>query len=120
MKITKTNYGLLVTIPETDNNSEFIFELRQVRTINNDDPNEQPLINRLERKEKALTQQFFKLVEEMEALFALLITREDWQAWEEKHGDFNRLFHDKLDELAERINGVSFAYAEKSAHGYCL
>lgn len=126
MKVTKTNYGLLVTIPEQhdDNgnllNSEFAYQLRQVRTINDNDPDEQPLINALEKGEKRDTAKLLKLAEEMERLFKQLRTREDWQAWEEAHGDFNRLYHDRLDKLAEKINGYSFTYAEHSKHGYCI
>ena len=126
MKVTKTNYGLLVTIPEQhDNNgdllnSEFTYQLRQVRTINDNDPDEQPLINAREKGEKRDTAKFLKLAEEMEQLFKKLRTREDWQAWEESHGDFNRRYHDRLDELAEKINGYSFIYAEHSKHGYCI
>lgn len=126
MEVTKTNYGLLVTIPEQhDNNgellnSEFAYQLRQVRTINDNDPEEQPLINALEKREKRDTAKFLKLAEEMERLFNQLRTREDWQTWEDAHGDFNRLYHDRLDELAEKINGYSFTYAERSKHGYCI
>lgn len=126
MEVTKTNYGLLVTIPEQhDNNgellnSEFAYQLRQVRTINDNDPEEQPLINALEKREKRDTAKFLKLAAEMEQLFKQLRTREDWQTWEDAHGDFNRLYHDRLNELAEKINGYSFTYAEHSKHGYCI
>lgn len=87
MDVTKTNYGLLVTIPEQHDtngdllNSEFSYQLRQVRTINDNDPDEQPLINALEKREKRDTAKFLKLAEEMERLFKQLRTREDWQAW---------------------------------------
>ena len=126
MKVTKTNYGLLVTIPEQHDtngdllNSEFAYQIRQVRTINDNDPDEQSLINALEKGEKRDTTKFLKLAEEMERLFKQLKTREDWQAWEDAHGDFNCLYHDRLDELAEKINGYSFTYAEHSKHGYCI
>ena len=116
----------MVTIPEQHDtngdllNSEFAYQLRQVRTINDNDPDEQPLINALEKGEKRDTAKFLKLAEEMERLFKQLRTREDWQAWEDANGDFNRLYHDRLDELAEKINGYSFTYAEHSKHGYCI
>lgn len=126
MEVTKTNYGLLVTIPEQHDtngdllNSEFAYRLRQVRTLNGNDPDEQPLIDALEKGEKRDTAKFLKLAREMERLFQELGTREDWQTWEDAHGDFNRLYHDRLDELAEKINGYSFTYAEHSKHGYCI
>lgn len=126
MNVTKTNYGLLVTIPEQHDangdllNSEFTYQLRQVRMINDNDPDEQPLINALEKGEKRYTAKSLKLAGEMERLFKQLQTREDWQAWKDAHGDFNRLYHDRLDELAEKINGYSFTYAEHSKHGYCI
>ena len=126
MEVTKTSYGLLVTIPEQHDtngdllNSEFTYQLRQVRTLNDNDPDEQPLINALEKGEKRDTTTFLKLAEEMERLFQGLRTREEWQTWEDAHGDFNRLYHDRLDELAEKINDYSFTYAEHSKHGYCI
>lgn len=126
MNVTRTNYGLLVTIPERHDangvllNSEFAYQLRQVRTINDNNPDEQPLIKALEKGEKHDTAKFLKLAEEMEQLFKQLRSRKDWQTWEDAHGDFTRLYHDRLDELAEKINGYSFAYAEHSKHGYCI
>lgn len=126
MEVTKTSYGLLVTIPEQHDtngdllNSEFAYQLRQVRTLNDNNPDEQPLINALEKGEKRDTAKFLKLAEDMERLFQELRTREDWQAWEDAHGGFNRLYHGRLDELAEKINGYSFTYAEHSKHGYCI
>lgn len=116
----------MVTIPEQHDsngnllNSEFSYPLRQVRTINDNDPDEQPLINALEKREKRDTAKFLKLAKEMEQLFKQLRTPADWQAWEDAHGDFNRLYHDRLDELSEKINGYSFTYAEHSKHGYCI
>lgn len=126
MIVKKTNYGLEVTIPEQRDeygqllNSQFTYWLRQVRTINDNDPEEQPLIDRLEKDEKKLTDEFLKLAEEMEKLFTQLRTREDWEEWEKEYGDFNRLYHDRLDNLAYQINGISFRYADESTHGYCL
>lgn len=126
MIVKKTGYGLEVTIPEQRDeygqllNSQFTYCLRQVRTINQNDPNEQPLIDRLEKDEKELTDEFLKLAEKMEKLFTQLRTREDWEEWEKEHGDFNILYHDRLDNLAYRINNFSFLYADQSIHGYCI
>ena len=128
MKVTKTNYGLLVTIPEQhDNNgdllnSEFTYQLRQVRTINDNDPKEQPLINRLERKEKPLTRRFILLAWSMWNLFRKLENNPCalWE-WEERNRmEFNRYFHDQLDELQEAITDISFEYGKFSKHGYCI
>lgn len=126
MIVKKTNYGLEVTIPEQCDeygqllNSCFTYWLRQVRTINHNDPDEQPLLDRLEKDEKELTDEFLTLAEEMEKLFIQLRTREDWGEWEKEHGDFNYLYHDRMDNLAYRINGISFRYADESTHGYCI
>lgn len=128
MIVTKTNYGLLVTIPEQHDsngdllNSEFAYQLRQVRTINDNDPDEQPLINRLERKEQPLTRKFILLAWSMWNLFCKL--NDNPRALMEWEGhnrmDFNRYYHDQLDELQEAITDICFKYAEHSKHGFCI
>lgn len=64
MKITPTNYGLFVAIDGTD----YTYQLRQVRTINNNNPEEQPLINRLEKQEKPLLKQFLTLAHQINSI----------------------------------------------------
>ena len=44
MIIENRPFGLKVIIPETEYNSEFVYSLRQVRTINNNCKKEQDLI----------------------------------------------------------------------------
>lgn len=121
MRVTETNWGKIVTIPETENNSEFVYQLRNVRTINDNEPEEQPLINRLERAEKRAEARFLARAKEMEQAFAELHTGEDFDRWEHEHGTtFNEYFHDELDRLCELVNSYSFRYAEESKHGWCL
>ena len=116
----ETTYGLKVTIPETEHNSEFVYHLRQVRTINNNCKEEQELIAELEKKEKPLTDEFLKLVAEMEGWFSKLRTADDWREYEERYGDFNKNYHDKIAKLEEEINNCSFEYADRSKHGWYL
>lgn len=128
MNVTKTNYGLLVTIPEQHDsngdllNSEFAYQLRQVRTINDNDPDEQPLINRLELKEQPLTRKFILLAWSMWNLFRKLQGNpRALYEWEDHNRmDFNRYYHDQLDELQEAITEICFEYGEHSKHGYCI
>lgn len=120
MIIEKRPFGLMVTIPETDNNSEFTYCLTQVRTINNDCKYEQKLIAELEKKEKPLTDEFLRLAEEMERWFMKMNTPQDWKEYERKFGDFNRNYHDKLRELDNAIHECSLEYADRSKHGWCL
>ena len=64
--------------------------------------------------------EFLKLVEAMEGWFTKLRTADDWHEYNQKYGDFNRNYHDKIRELAEKINNCSFEYADRSKHGWCL
>lgn len=41
-------------------------------------------------------------------------------AGKKNHAVIMHLTDDRLDELAEKINGYSFTYAEHSKHGYCI
>lgn len=120
MIVIKHNWGMKVIIPETDYNSELEYRLRQVRVLNDDCKEEQELIAEIEKKEKPLTDEFLKLVEEMESWFSKLRTADDWREYNERYGDFNSNYHDKIRELEEEINNCSFEYAERSKHGYCL
>lgn len=120
MIVIKHNWGMKVIIPETEYNSEFEYYVRQVRTINKDCKEEQELIAELEKREKPLTRKFLKLVAEMESWFSRLRTTDDWSKYDERYGDFNRNYHDKIEKLEDEINRCSFEYAERSKHGYCL
>lgn len=121
MEVIDTDWGKIVIIPNTEYNLEFRYELRNVRRINHDDPDEQPLIAELEKREKILEKAFMKRTEEMERAFATLHNGDDVERWEEEHLiNFNVYFHDRLDLLCEKINGCSFEYAERSTHGWCL
>lgn len=120
MIVIKHQWGMKVIIPETDYNSELEYRLRQVRVLNNDCKEEQELIAELEKREKPLTDEFLKLVAEMEGWFSKLRTVDDWSEYEERYGNFNRNYHDKIDKLEEEINNCSFEYAERSKHGWCL
>ena len=120
MIIEKKPFGLVITIPETEHNSEFVYSLRQVRAINNDCKKEQKLIAEIEKREKPLTDEFLKLVAEMESWFFKLHTADDWRKYNERYGDFNTNYHDRLRELEEKINNCSFEYAVRRKHGWCL
>lgn len=122
MKIASTNYGLFVSIDGTD----YTYQLRQVRTINNNNPEEQPLINRLEKQEKAFLTQFLKLAQKCEDVVKKLsedTTRPTWQKWQEwqaLNGDFDDLFIYPLENIAQKINNISFVFANLSKSGYCI
>lgn len=120
MIIEKRPFGLKVTIPETEYNSEFEYSLRQVRTINKDCKEEQELIAEIKKKEKPLTDEFLKLVADMEGWFSKLRTADDWSKYDERYGDFNSNYHDKIAKLENEINDCSFEYANRSKHGWCL
>ena len=79
MLIERTNYGLKVTIPKTAQNSEFVYTVRQVRVLNNDEPGEQKLIAELERGEKRATRRLLLLLWSMENFFKTL--PDDWSGY---------------------------------------
>ena len=130
MNVEKTNFGLQITIPETENNSEFVYRLRQVRALNNNDKREQKLLAEIEKREEPLTRRFLILAASMEAFFKTL--PEDMAAWWKSHDEspfdiwerknnlnFNDFYHDGLKALGEQIDACSLEYCEKSRHGWC-
>ena len=126
MKIEMTPWGRIITVPETSGNSEFSYRLREVRKINNNEPHEQELINRLEIPEQKAIRKLTILLFSMENFFKQ--TAEDrkrkcdvFQAWEERNRmDWNEWYHIQADLLEDEINGYSFEYACNSKHGWCL
>jgi hypothetical protein len=125
MEIKKTNWGEIVTIPETEINSEFTYHLRSVRRINNNNPYEQELINELEPKEKKARRKFLILAKSMEYFFKTIPEIRGciciFDEWERKNKmNWNDWFHGQLHELEEEVNSYSFEYASRSEHGWCL
>ena len=126
MKIEITSWGRIITIPETSVNSEFSFRLREVRKINNNEPREQELINRLEVSEKKAIRKLTILLFSMENFFKQIADDRKggctvFQTWEERNRmDWNEWYHRQAEALEEEINGYSFEYADKSKHGWCL
>ena len=116
--------------PATDAQINYLCVLAQkvelVRKINNNDPREQELINRLEIPEQKAIRKLTILLFSMENFFKR--TAEDrkrkcdvFQIWEERNRmDWNEWYHTQADLLEEEINGYSFEYADKSKHGWCL
>ena len=117
MIIENRPFGLKVIIPKTEYNSEFVYSLRQVRTINNNCKKEQDLIAEIEKREKPLPDEFLKLVEAMEWWVTKLHTADDSHEYSQKYGDVKRNYHYKIKELEEEINNCSFEYADRSKHG---
>lgn len=121
MKIEKTAYGKRITIPATSNNSEFVYDLRNVRTINRNNPHEQPLLNELERGERIAERRLVILLYSMENFFRTANNAKSYNQWEQHNRmDWNEYYHDQIRTLAEEVNNYSFEYAERSRHGWCL
>ena len=102
MLVESTNYGLKITIPETGHNSEFVYQVRQVRTLNNNDPREQKLFAELEKGEKTATRRLLLLLWSMENFFNTLPN--DWAGW----WGVNELFYHiiKPEDIVEQYNLV--------------
>ena len=115
MIIQKTNFGIRVIIPETDSNSEFVYNLRQVKTLNESISKKHPIIDELAEREAIITRKFLLRVFSMENVFKEWATKRNYLEWD-KHNrmDFNHYYHDELREMEEAINGISFIY-----HDYC-
>lgn len=125
MVIEKTNWGEIITIPETECNSEFKYYIRSVRRINDDCKYEQALINELEQQEKRARRKFLILAYSMELFFKRIADKphpsQEFDEWERKNKmDWNEWFHYRLSELEDEINDYSFQYANRSKHGWCL
>ena len=128
MRIEKTSWGRILTIPASSVNSEFVYHLREVRKINKNDPDEQELINRLEVPEQKAIRRLTILLFSMENFFKALkksgehgVTSTIFQTWEiHNKMDWDEWFHDQARLLEEEINNYSFEYADKSKHGWCL
>lgn len=121
MEIINTHYGKVVIIPETENNCEFRYELRNVRKINDNCKDEQDLINELESKEQKAERKFLLLSWSMENAFKRLGRWYDYHTWEEHNkAEFNEYYHDQLQLLEDEVNSYSFEYAARSTHGYCV
>lgn len=130
MKVEKTPYGLKVTIWTWPDLEPLSYNLRQVRTLNQDERHEQKLLAELEKKEAPLTRRFLILAASMENFFKCIsIYTPAW--WEENpetpfeawgrlnRMDWNDYYTDGLNDLAEAINAVSLEYCDRSRHGWC-
>lgn len=130
MKVEKMYYGLCVTIPATAHNSEFVYELRQVRRLNGNNRYEQPLLAEIEKREAPLTRRFLILAASMEAFFKTL--PDDMAAWWETHTEspfdiwerknkmnFNDYYHYGMADLQDEIDACSLEYCDRSRHGWC-
>lgn len=131
MNIEKTNYGIKITIPETEHSSGFEYGLRNVRVLNNNDPREQPLLDELEKREKPLVRQFILRAWSMWNFFKHLpkdegegegnTIRRAFIRWEDHNRmDFTTYYHWGMDELQDAIDNISEEYCQRSEHGWCF
>lgn len=128
MIVEKTWWGRKLIIPETSVNCEYTYRLREVRKINNDNPCEQELINRLENHEQKAIRKLTLLLFSMENFFKALENRDECVSISKIYRDWNA--HNRMDwcdwfacqanKLEEEINSYSIRYANESKHGWCL
>lgn len=119
MIINRTNYGIEVIIPESSANSEFIYRLRQVKTLNSSFNRHHPMIEELAKEEEILTRKFLLRVHSMENVFNEWAVKRNYQEWETHNRmDFNVYYHDELRDLEEKIQGISYRYADYCSEGY--
>lgn len=78
MIIQKTNFGIRVIIPETDSNSEFVYNLRQVKTLNESISKKHPIIDELAEREAIITRKFLLRVFSMENVFKEWATKRNY------------------------------------------
>lgn len=122
MKTEHTNYGLKVTLPATEHTSEFVYQIRLVRTLNKDIPEEEKLIARLEKREKPILRKLMRRIRSMWIFFSSIKNPGpggDFDKWESSHGiEWNKYFHDAIDDMIEKLNGICKEFCEKSQHGW--
>lgn len=118
MIINKTHYGIEVIIPETDWNSEFVYTIRQVRTLNKGF-RLHPSINELECEEKKLTRKLLLRIYSMENAFNEFMKNRKYVEWDNHNKmDFNEFYHDGINELIEMIDSISYKYYNNCTEGY--
>lgn len=119
MIINETKYGIEVIIPESSANSEFRYRLRQVKALNSCFSKHHPMIDKLAKEEAILTRKFLLRVHSMENVFNEWAVKRNYQEWE-KHNrmNFNEYYHDELRYLEDKIQSISYRYADYCVEGY--
>ncbi len=125
MKIEDTHYGKKITIPDYGFNSEFVYEIRNVKVLNSCFDEQHPLIDVLARKEDKIYKKLISRLREMDQVFAILANDKEYiKKFEtEKKVDFNEYFHDTIDEYIKQIDNISFRYsglAVANGYPYCI
>lgn len=118
MNIEKTNFGLRVVIPENKFNSEFTYNLRQVKTLNAGFT-WHPSIHSLSAKEQIITRKFLLLAYSLENFFRSIKSYHDFNIWEQHNkANFNEFYHDTLRDLEEEITGISLQYCNNCTQNW--
>ncbi len=125
MKIEDTHYGKKITIPDYGFNSEFVYEIRNVKVLNSCFDEQHPLIEVLAQKENKIYKKLISRLQEMDQVFAILANdKECIKKFEnEKNVDFNEYFHDTIDEYIKQIDNISLRYsglAVANGYPYCI
>lgn len=125
MKVEDTHYGKKITIPDYGCNSEFVYQVRNVRVLNKDFDRQFPMINSLANQESKIYKKLVLRLLEMERIFKKLpFDNEAIDKYEKEHNiDFNEYFHDTVDSYISQIDDISFRYAElasKYGYSYCV
>ena len=125
MKIEDTHYGKKITIPDYGFNSEFVYEIRNIKVLNSCFDEQHPLIDVLARKENKIYKKLISRLQEMDQVFAILANDKEYikKFENEKKVDFNEYFHDTIDEYIKQIDSISFRYsglAVANGYPYCI
>lgn len=126
MKIEDTHYGKKITIPDYGFNSEFVYEIRNVKVLNSCFDEQHPLIDALARKEDKIYKKLISRLQEMDQVFAILANDRGKYIKKfenEMKVDFNEYFHDTIDEYIKQIDNISFRYsglAVANGYPYCI
>ncbi len=125
MKIEDTHYGKKITIPDYGFNSEFVFEIRNVKVLNGCFDEQHPLIDVLARKENKIYKKLISRLQEMDHVFTILANDKEYikKFENRKNVDFNEYFHDAIDEYIRQIDNISYRYSELAiadGYSYCI
>ena len=78
MKIEDTHYGKKITIPDYGFNSEFVYEIRNVKVLNSCFDEQHPSIDALAKIEDKIYKKLISRLREMDHVFAILANDKEY------------------------------------------
>lgn len=125
MRIEDTHYGKKITIPDYGINSEFVYQIRNVKVLNSCFDEQHPSIDALVKIENKIYKNLISRLQEMDHVFAILANDKEYikKFENRKNVDFNEYFHDAIDKYIKQIDHISHRYSKLAiadGYPYCI